>query len=378
MLLLKNKISYIFKYKRLYFIVLLPIALIINYIARLDPYFTEKYFSRGIYPIMAQTVSFITSLLPFSIAEAGVFIGFPLLILYIIYSTVKSYRYEAQSRDIFHRLISTLLALISVASFMFTTLCGVNYHRLPFSYYSGLEVVPSTVSELSMLCDALIVKANSLREGLSTDDNGVMMLTDKSIYDTAKGVQRAYSALSEEYSVLKGNYPPPKPVFISKAMSYIQITGFYTPYTCEANVNIDVPDYSIPSTMAHELTHLRGFMREDEANYLAYVCCKYSDNKEITYSGTMLALVYCMNSLYGNDYDEYEKLYYTYSDGVRLDFEYNSRYWANFEGKIGDTYDKINDTYLKANGQTDGVKSYGRMVDLLLAEFRQNEYNLDY
>ncbi|WP_341408277.1 DUF3810 family protein [Acetobacterium bakii] len=31
---------------------------------------------------------------------------------------------------------------------------------------------------------------------------------------------------------------------------------------------------------------------------------------------------------------------------------------------------EINDAYLKANNQTDGVNSYGKMVNLLLAEQR--------
>ena len=31
----------------------------------------------------------------------------------------------------------------------------------------------------------------------------------------------------------------------------------------------------------------------------------------------------------------------------------------------------MNDTYLRANSQKGGVKSYGRMVDLLLAERRR-------
>ncbi len=30
----------------------------------------------------------------------------------------------------------------------------------------------------------------------------------------------------------------------------------------------------------------------------------------------------------------------------------------------------VNNAYLKINGQQDGVNSYGRMVDLLLAEFK--------
>ena len=36
--------------------------------------------------------------------------------------------------------------------------------------------------------------------------------------------------------------------------------------------------------------------------------------------------------------------------------------------------DKINDTYLKLHGEEDGVQSYGRMVDLLLAVYRKNRF----
>lgn len=64
---------------------------------------------------------------------------------------------------------------------------------------------------------------------------------------------------------LPAGYGQPKPVMASRLMSYGNITGIYIPFTCEANVNIDVPDYSIPATMCHELTHLRGYMREEEA-----------------------------------------------------------------------------------------------------------------
>ena len=49
----------------------------------------------------------------------------------------------------------------------------------------------------------------------------------------------------------------------------------------------------------------------------------------------------------------------------------NNAFWESYEGKIAEAADKINDTYLKANHQTDGVKSYGRVVDLMLA-FRRS------
>ena len=130
------------------------------------------------------------------------------------------------------------------------------------------------------------------------------------------------------------------------------------PFTMEANVNVDIADYSIPVTMLHELAHQRGFMREDEANFIAYLAGMNSDNLEIMYSSTMLALIISGNVLYGQD-------------GIKKDIRANTEYWSKYEDTVISTVStKINDTYLKANAQADGVKSYGRMVDLLLAKYR--------
>ena len=48
----------------------------------------------------------------------------------------------------------------------------------------------------------------------------------------------------------------------------------------------------------------------------------------------------------------------------------NNAFWQQYEGKISEASSRVNDTYLKANSQTDGIQSYGRMVDLLLGYYR--------
>ena len=42
-------------------------------------------------------------------------------------------------------------------------------------------------------------------------------------------------------------------------------------------------------------------------------------------------------------------------------------------GEAAEVHEQLNDAYLKANGQTEGVRSYGRMVDLLIAQMQQEE-----
>ena len=54
---------------------------------------------------------------------------------------------------------------------------------------------------------------------------------------------------------------------------------------------------------------------------------------------------------------------------------YSAWYWSRFDGIAAAASTQINDAYLKANRQDEGVKSYGRMVDLLLADYR-DRHNL--
>ena len=52
-------------------------------------------------------------------------------------------------------------------------------------------------------------------------------------------------------------------------------------------------------------------------------------------------------------------------------------YWAQYRGPVSEISDKVNDTYLRINSQQEGSRSYGRMVDLLVGEYRQTKEETD-
>ena len=79
-----------------------------------------------------------------------------------------------------------------------------------------------------------------------------------------------------------------------------------------------------------------------------------------------------MNALYREDQESYYELRDKYSQGLLRDVKYNSEFWDEYQGKAEEITNNINDGYLKGNRQEDGVKSYGRMVELLLAEYLDN------
>ena len=357
--------------KRVLLLLLLPISFVITTLCKNQPWFAEEVFAKRIYKWISVGYSWITSIVPISIAEficilCPIVIGF-----FLIRFLVRLMKGKNDRLNIIARFFMNVACTVSVLLFLYTILCGVNYHRYSFTYYSGLTVRDSSVEELYELCMSLAEQANSLREQVpETDEEGVFQLTTTK-RETAKKTRAAMENLSQQYPILSGWSAIPKSVLLSKYMSYTEITGIFFPFTMEANVNTDISAFSIPYTMCHELSHLRGFMREDEANFLAYLACTEYDDVEFQYSGTMLALIHAGNALYKQDYLRYNELREAYSEAVIRDLVANNEYWSKFEDTVISTVsNQVNDTYLKANNQTDGVQSYGRMVDLLLALWR--------
>ena len=176
--------------------------------------------------------------------------------------------------------------------------------------------------------------------------------------------------LAETYPVLFGHYPQAKPVMLSEILSVQQCTGVYSPFTVEANYNRDMVSYNVPHTICHEMSHLRGFMREDEANFIGYLACLGSEDADYRYSGYLLGWIYAGNALAKVDYDAYVENYGMLSDEIQADLDANHRFWDRYEGKVAEVQEKVNDAYLKANGQAEGVKTYGRVVDLMVLDFQ--------
>lgn len=363
------------KYKRIWLLLLLPISVVLLELARRFEYVVEVVYSRIIYLEISNIISIITGWVPFSLMEISLIL-FPFILIGLgIGLVVRIKRNRNHKGSIIKKTILNLMCFISVVAFSYTLLCGINYHRYSFTYHSGLEIEESSVEELTELCQLLAEEAKAIRINLtSSSESNVVDFQFNTYKEMAKEAVKAMNQLGEQYSVLKKNYALPKPIIHSVIMSKMGITGIFYPFTIEANINTDVTEYTIPASMCHELAHESGFMREDEANYIAYLACKNSDNEELQYSGIMSALVYVGNQLYEEDKEAYQKIRERYSEEMIADLRADSTYWSAFEDTtIRQVSSQINDTYLKANNQNDGVKSYGRMVDLLLAEYRVNK-----
>lgn len=348
-------------------VILVVVTLLLQLLARNVSGFAQLY-SVTVYRLLMETMGRVVSLVPFSMVEMLLYLLILALLLGGILAICNVIRKQWKPLRTLIHSVEVLLFTAAVLFFSYTVGCGINYHRTAFSAEAGFVVEKSTREELIALCEYLAEQVNQAAMQITTDEEGCMILTGD-VHATARA---AMAALGQQYEQLDGFYPQPKGITVSRILSVQKLEGVYSPFTLEANYNKEMPEISIPAAICHELSHLRGYMREDEANFIAYLACLQSGDPQFVYSGAVLAFIHSTNALYRDGAtEEYSRIYYMLCETARRDIAADGAFWRQFDGKVAEVSNKVNDTYLKVNKQEDGVKSYGRMVDLLLAQYRE-------
>ena len=220
----------------------------------------EKIYSRGIYKLWAQMVSGITGLIPVSLTELGLLVGIPLL---LVISIVRWGRHKIG----WQRFASGWLTLALILYSLFSGGWALNYSRQTYAQTAGLETKPVEIEKVKALVVSLAQKANDLRAELDTGDEAIALPgTQRQVM---RLVKEAYLRTGEKYPWLAGRYGAPKIAILSTPLAYLNIAGIFSPFTVEAHVNAHEGDVLLAATAAHEAAHLRGFAREDEANFIA-------------------------------------------------------------------------------------------------------------
>lgn len=345
-------------------------SLIILIIGRLSVDFATWY-GTSVYPVISLPFSWGFGLLPFSFGEILIGLFILACLAWIFLFVFFTIRKKGSRKQVVFRFLSWAALFVSLIFLLLTLNCSIHYNRKPFSQYSGLEITPYSKSELKEATLYVIDRVNFYSEKIETDEKGACVAPEN-IAEISVG---AMNELAKAYPVLAVHYPQPKPMIMSELMSYCNLCGVYFPFTVEANYNANMPDSSVGFTVCHELSHLSGFMREDEANYISYLACRSSGNDYLNYCGYLGILVYMLNaySPVATD-EEYAEVYYMMSEQVIKELAHRREYWKPYQKTvISQVSSAVNDTYLKVQDQTDGEKSYGRVVDLVIAEYLANQ-----
>lgn len=353
---------------RLPWLLLIPLGFLLPTIASTSAQSVERVYSSAIYPVISSALSAFTGLFGFSVGEFFVYF----VVLGTALTIILSLTLTILKRIPLVRFIAILITLLIIAGILlnlFYILWGFNYMRPSLYTLMDMKNEFHPVKALERLCIQLVNKANELRPYLVEDEHGVFMLSG-GVEASLTKLQSAYDTLGSKVALFgRQKAAKAKPVLYSNGLSNAGIAGIYFPFTAEPNINIEQPALLIPSSAAHEMAHYLGFAREDEANFISFLACMASDDPEIRYSGIMLALITCANELYSCDKAAYTRLYKRYSTAMIRDISNYDAYWDSFKTPVREAATKINDSYLKSNMQSTGVKSYNQMVELMLAYY---------
>lgn len=352
-------------------LILFPIALFLNY-CNINQDFIERYYSSGFNKAVISFLSRIAEILSFSLYDITILLVMISFSLYLIVTITKVIKRKDNYKKTILSFFLNCCIVISVAYFLYVSMWTLNYKRVPFDESIGLKNETYTTSELAELYQYLINETNKLREEVPIDNNNIATTIGdyNSIFERA---EKGYNIASEKFETLAGNYGEPTKLLFSEFFNYTGITGVYFPFTGQAGVNINAPLMTVPATTLHEMAHQRGYAREEEANFIAFLVSTMHPDIDFRYSGYILALSHTGNALYKQDPELYKQLNKSMSEEVQKDRIYRRNFWDKYSGKIEKISSKVNDTYLKSNGVSDGEESYGRMVDLLLEFYFQNK-----
>ncbi len=358
-------------------IIAIAIAIAFYVLYRLSfsaPDIVESVYSRGFFRFLNQAISTVTGFLPFSLAEFVFYAFIVYAAVYIVFSIINII---ISSGKRLYQLFYRIVALAALAAGVFTSfiiLWGFNYAREPLHKTMELNVSPVKKEVLYKVSKYLVNKANLLRKDLPEDEKGVFISAYRK-EDVLTKCGDLFSEVADNKGMdyFKGSFGDVKPVLYSRGLSYAGLAGVYFPFTGEANINSDIPMLTFLFGACHEAAHQRGFAREDEASFIAYYICRESNDMNFEYSGTAGALLYALESLKKEDKAMYNNIIDMYSKAVKRDMDNYGEYWEEYEGKTQEAVEAMNNTYLKANMQEEGVKSYGRMLDLLIALYLKEQ-----
>ena len=161
-------------------------------------------------------------------------------------------------------------------------------------------------------------------------------------------------------------FGPAKISRVSWALSRLQLSGYYFPWTGEAQINGEMPRSLWPRVAAHEKAHQRGFARENEATVIGLLGCLASADPVARYSAGLGLFVAFDRDIARVDPDARRAIWESLPPRVRDDLRTEAAFWKRFDGPAAAVSERVNDTYLKTQGVRSGVASYGETTRLLL------------
>lgn len=352
------------------------VTVVLNIIAWNSTAFCDVYIAK-VFQIWVNTYGRLTGLFPFSVGEIMLVLAVVLVILAaVLWIPACMIRRCNRWIKVYYKFFAWASLIVCL---VMTLNCTILYHATTFSetYFRENSGEEYTLEDLITVRNLVLEECERLALVMERDAEGTVLYSK----DIGEQAIVCMQELGETYERLQGFYPHPKPLAASDFFSQQRMCGYYFPFSMEANYNNVMYIMNKPATMCHELAHLRGYIFEDEANFISFLACIQSDDPVFEYSGYLSVLYYLDNDFWdavGRNRELYnaqpaisaqvhaDNIFLTEEEWKRI----NSKALINTE-VVDEISDAVVDTTLKVNGVGDGMNSYNRVVKLLLYYYKQ-------
>ncbi|MXV50180.1 DUF3810 family protein [Pedobacter sp. HMF7647] len=345
------------KKKGIFALTFLILIIVIPFL-RFIPDIVEDIYSQIIYLVPAYFFQYALGWIPFSIGD----IFYALLVLAFILTLVRLLimLFKKQWKRGLKLLLNCLLTFETLI-LLFYFSWGFNYFREPASVRLNLTDTAYTQNDLELVTGKLIDSTNLYRSKLKKAD---FDKSDEEMFSVAK---MAVNELSRKSPVYKIYHPAIKKSLFTPLLNYMATSGYFNPFTGEAQLNFEMPVFLKPFVACHEMSHQSGFNREDEANFAGFVAGIHSDDRLLKYSSYYVGVQEFMFEIRRRDTLVYKDLRNRISPAVMADFKTDYDYWTRYQGDVTRFSGIFYDHFLKANNQKEGLKTYNRMIKLVMA-----------
>lgn len=327
-----------------------------------NPVVIENWYSRSIFPAIRLIIDYTTAFLPFPVIL--LFIGF---VLYRLVNGINAWRNPAFSLP--QKLINTAMGLGSFFGglvFFFLLLWGFNYARIPIENQLHLDLKPLTYQELRLELAKETDMLVQLRESIVGEDS--MALSEQQLPDDLEPTMRELV----EQTMESLGYPSkgrvqarmlrPKGILLR-----ISTSGFYFPWTGESHIDAGLHPIQLPAVIAHELTHGYGITDEGSCNFIAYLACLSAKDPFIRYSGHFSYWRYLRGSVNRQNPEAFANYKANLHAGLSTDINAVRKQMDKYPDILPTIRNLAYETYLKAQGISEGIANYRRIVLLVHA-----------
>jgi uncharacterized membrane protein YuzA (DUF378 family) len=329
------------------------------------PVAVERYYATGIYPVIVRLLRLLFGWIPFSVGD----------VFYTVAGIALLLKLVSFMRDLFRKKITRKFLLGSITSVIFWLLAlyvsfnilwGLNYNRLGIANQLQLKVKPYSTAELSSVVDLIIDRLNTLDSASLLHRDSLK--NNRALFGGATG---AYATLAGYNPIFAYPSPSVKPSLFSYLGDYLGFTGYYNPFSGEAQVNTTVPVFVLPFTTCHEIGHQLGYAKENEANIAGYLSAKSSADPAFKYSVYFDLYYYAAGELFVRDSNLLKPLKARLSPAVRQDYRDLQRFYMQYQNPFEPIIRKLYGKYLRANQQPQGLMSYNEVIAWLIAYYNK-------